>query len=227
MNKLLITLAAAGLLTGLSVPAVMAAATDFATADADGNQSLSINEAQLVWPGLKSADFDKADTDGNDSLNNVEFASLAAANPIPAATVDAITPAAPKAMDFASADEDGNQSLSLLEAQLVWPDLTLDAFDKADTDGNDSLNNVEFQSLTATNPVPVAAVSNAMIEAAPAANIAGAAPDFMKLDENHDTKLTLQEAQVAYPTLTLDQFNKADADGDGSISSTEFTSLSS
>lgn len=53
------------------------------------------------------------------------------------------------------------------------------------------------------------------------------AASFTDLDTDQSGDLTLQEVQVAMPDLTQDQFNAADADGNGTLSQDEFTALQS
>ncbi|WP_052732122.1 hypothetical protein [Devosia geojensis] len=88
MKKLVLSLAAVGLLTG----AAFAQATTFADLDADANGELSFEEITVAWPQLTQEEFDAADTDGSGGLSAEEVAIMqqgAAAAPAPAA------PAAP------------------------------------------------------------------------------------------------------------------------------------
>jgi EF hand domain-containing protein len=48
---------------------------------------------------------------------------------------------------------------------------------------------------------------------------------FTKADANKDGKVTMEEAQGAYPTLTADLFAKADANSDQSLDAAEFGTL--
>ncbi len=50
---------------------------------------------------------------------------------------------------FAAADSDASGDVTLAEAQVVWPDLTQEAFDAADTDKSGSLNQAEYDALSA------------------------------------------------------------------------------
>lgn len=58
------------------------------------------------------------------------------------------------APDLATADADQSGDVSFAEAQVVWPDLTQEAFTAADTDGNGSLSQAEFDAYVATLPAP-------------------------------------------------------------------------
>jgi hypothetical protein len=49
--------------------------------------------------------------------------------------------------------------------------------------------------------------------------------DFDKVDANKDAVVSWDEALGAYPTLTQELFNQADANGDGSLDAAEFTAL--
>ena len=49
--------------------------------------------------------------------------------------------------------------------------------------------------------------------------------DFDKVDANNDEVVSWDEALGAYPTLTQELFNQADANGDGNLDAAEFTSL--
>lgn len=69
---------------GLSGAAMAQAATDFASVDLDANGSISLTEAQAIWPDLTQEAFTAADTDGNGELSQAEFEALLAANPVPA-----------------------------------------------------------------------------------------------------------------------------------------------
>ncbi|MCA8929432.1 MAG: EF-hand domain-containing protein [Alphaproteobacteria bacterium] len=73
MSKVWLALATAGFL--MASPA-MAANADFAKADANGDGSVSMEEAKAVMPDLTEAQFKAADADGSGSLDEKEFASL-------------------------------------------------------------------------------------------------------------------------------------------------------
>lgn len=60
------------------------------------------------------------------------------------------------ATDFASVDTDTSGDISLMEAQVVWPDLTEDAYKAADLDQSGSLSQEEYEAYLAANP-PAAA----------------------------------------------------------------------
>ena len=76
----------------------------------------------------------------------------------------------------------------------------------------------------------------ALIAAAalPAATFGGAAlaqdanagaPDFKTVDANVDGMVSWEEAFGAFPTITEDLYNQADANGDGSLDEGEFANL--
>jgi hypothetical protein len=52
---------------------------------------------------------------------------------------------------FASVDTDGSGGISYTEAQVLWPDLTQEAFDAADIDEDDVLSENEYLALAAAN----------------------------------------------------------------------------
>lgn len=56
------------------------------------------------------------------------------------------------APDLATADADKSGDVSFAEAQLVWPDLTAEAFAAADTDASGALSQAEFDAHVATLP---------------------------------------------------------------------------
>ncbi|WP_423067307.1 hypothetical protein [Devosia sp. CN2-171] len=56
------------------------------------------------------------------------------------------------AVTFASVDTDTSAGVSLAEAQVVWPDLTQEAFDAADTSKDGQLDQAEFDAWAATLP---------------------------------------------------------------------------
>lgn len=56
------------------------------------------------------------------------------------------------ATDFASLDTDTSGDISLTEAQVVWPDLTEEAYVAADVDASGSLSQEEFDAYLAANP---------------------------------------------------------------------------
>ncbi|MFD2647729.1 hypothetical protein ACFSX5_08005 [Devosia albogilva] len=55
-----------------------AAATDFATLDADLSTGISLAEAQTAWPDLTPEAFAAADADGNGELSAAEYDALVA-----------------------------------------------------------------------------------------------------------------------------------------------------
>ena len=63
---------------------------------------------------------------------------------------DAAAPAA--APDFATIDADKSGDVSFAEAQLVWVDLTADAFTAADADASGALSQAEFDAYVAAQP---------------------------------------------------------------------------
>jgi hypothetical protein len=62
---------------------------------------------------------------------------------------DAIAPVAP---DFATIDADKSGDVSFAEAQLIWIDLTEDAFKTADVDASGALSQAELEAYLATLP---------------------------------------------------------------------------
>lgn len=60
------------------------------------------------------------------------------------------------ATDFVSVDTDTSGDISLTEAQVVWPDLTEDAYKAADIDQSGSLSQEEYDAYLAANPPAVA-----------------------------------------------------------------------
>jgi len=62
---------------GLSTAAfAQAAATDFATVDADASGGVSWTEAYAAWPTLTEDAFKTADTDANGELSAEEYAAV-------------------------------------------------------------------------------------------------------------------------------------------------------
>ena len=51
------------------------------------------------------------------------------------------------------------------------------------------------------------------------------ASDFVNVDANKDNLVSWDEALGAYPTLTQELFNQADANADGSLDEAEYTAL--
>jgi len=62
---------------------------------------------------------------------------------------DAMSPTAP---DFVTVDADKSGDVSLSEAQLVWPNLTAEAYAAADTDSSGSLSQAELEAYLAAQP---------------------------------------------------------------------------
>ena len=56
------------------------------------------------------------------------------------------------APDLVTADADKSGDVSFAEAQLVWADLTADAFAAADADASGALSQAEFDAYVATLP---------------------------------------------------------------------------
>jgi len=75
MKKILITLVAFGLTTGMALAQDVPA---FAAADADTSGDVTLAEAQVVWPDLTQDAFTAADTDKSGSLNQAEYDALSA-----------------------------------------------------------------------------------------------------------------------------------------------------
>lgn len=65
---------------------------------------------------------------------------------------------APANVSFVDADADKTGDVTLAEAQVVWPDLTQEAFTAADANKDGSLDQQEYDALAAgTTPPPSAA----------------------------------------------------------------------
>tara|TARA_R110002124_G_scaffold109676_4_gene262775 strand:- start:1922 stop:2173 length:252 start_codon:yes stop_codon:yes gene_type:complete len=60
------------------------------------------------------------------------------------------------ATDFVSVDTDASGGVTMEEAQVAWPDLTVEAFAAADTDGNGELSAEEYGLLISAEPAPAA-----------------------------------------------------------------------
>jgi hypothetical protein len=73
MHKIVLSLAALGLTTGI---AFAQTPTSFADVDADANGELSFAELQTVWPDLSQDEFNAADADMSEGLSTTELASL-------------------------------------------------------------------------------------------------------------------------------------------------------
>jgi hypothetical protein len=56
------------------------------------------------------------------------------------------------APDLVTADADKSGDVSFAEAQLIWVDLTADAFAAADADASGALSQAEFDAYVATLP---------------------------------------------------------------------------
>ncbi|CDP50864.1 hypothetical protein [Paradevosia shaoguanensis] len=67
-------------------------------------------------------------------------------------------------------------------------------------------------------------ISAALLIAAVPVTAFAAAPalDYAKIDTAKSGKITEAQLKAVYPKLTDDQFKKADADHDGTLSKTEF-----
>ncbi len=59
---------------------------------------------------------------------------------------------AQEATDFVAVDTDASNAVSFEEAQVAWPDLTVQAFAAADTDGNGELSAEEYGLLASAAP---------------------------------------------------------------------------
>lgn len=73
MSNLFTILASAGFLL---VAPTLAAAADFATADADGDGKLTMEEAKVMIPDLTAEEFESADEDGDGMLSAEEAQGL-------------------------------------------------------------------------------------------------------------------------------------------------------
>jgi hypothetical protein len=56
------------------------------------------------------------------------------------------------ATDFASVDVDASGDVTLTEAQVVWADLTEEAFAAADGNADAKIDQAEFEAFLAANP---------------------------------------------------------------------------
>jgi hypothetical protein len=56
------------------------------------------------------------------------------------------------AVDFASIDVDASGDVTLTEAQVLWADLTAEAYAMADANGDAKVDQVEFEAFLAANP---------------------------------------------------------------------------
>jgi hypothetical protein len=76
MKTITLTIAALGLSTVAAF--AQGATVDLATIDTDGNGTVSLAEAQVVWPDLTQEQFATADADGSGELSLEEAATLPA-----------------------------------------------------------------------------------------------------------------------------------------------------
>ena len=56
------------------------------------------------------------------------------------------------AVDFASIDIDASGDVTLTEAQVLWADLTAEAYAGADANGDAKVDQAEFEAFLAANP---------------------------------------------------------------------------
>lgn len=56
------------------------------------------------------------------------------------------------ATDFATVDADASGDITLTEAQVVWADLTAEAYAAADTNADAKVDEAEFAAFLAANP---------------------------------------------------------------------------
>jgi hypothetical protein len=73
--------------------------------------------------------------------------------------------------------------------------------------------------------VAAAALTAATFGAAAIAQDSSTTGDFDAVDANKDAMVSWDEALGAYPTLSQDLFNQADANADGSLDESEFIAL--
>lgn len=93
MKKLIVPIAALGLMSGAAF--AQDAASNFATLDTDSNGELSFTEVTVGWPELTEAEFNAADVDLSGGLSVDELASIVGATTLPAPAEGAITLPAP------------------------------------------------------------------------------------------------------------------------------------
>lgn len=215
MKKLLITLAALGLTTGIGVGSVMAAATDFMSVDHDKDDKVSLSDVLGAYPGLTQSQFTTLDLDGDGFLNSQEYAAVVDLK-IEAPMTDGSAMAAVSAPNFMDVDQDDDDKLTLAETLQVYPGLTQAQFTTADLDGDEFLNDGEFNGLAGVMIAPVETGSVAA---------EAKMPMFIDLDMDKDDKLSLSEALQAWPDLSQADFQKADLDGDTFLNNTEYDAL--
>ena len=56
------------------------------------------------------------------------------------------------ASDFIAVDSDASGDVTLVEAQIVWADLTQEAFGAADTNADGKVDQAEYEAFLAANP---------------------------------------------------------------------------
>jgi outer membrane usher protein FimD/PapC len=78
---------------------------------------------------------------------------------------------------------------------------------------------------TWSNTMKKIALSSLLVLGLTGAAYAQAATDFASVDADISGTVTLVEAQAAWPDLTEDAFNGADADGSGDLSVEEYNAL--
>lgn len=79
MKTITLTIAALGLSTVAAF--AQGATVDLASIDTDGNGTVSLAEAQVVWPDLTQEQFTTADADASGELSAEEVATLPAPAP--------------------------------------------------------------------------------------------------------------------------------------------------
>ncbi len=114
---------------------------EFATADGNQSEGLSLNEARTIVTGLTAAAFDRIDADGSDDLSEAELTTAGALldTEIAQLLID----------DFSTADEDESGALNLAEAQTIVEALDTDGFDRLDGNGNGQLTVGELNTVIA------------------------------------------------------------------------------